>query len=549
MRLYEQMIRRTAAFLLPTVLLLASCGQSDNDTEVLDIPENATHCLLQPPLIGVMPFGGGSPATRAAQAIKEEQLSFNVGEELGNIITLGNSPVDEISQTRAFANGTYYRIVIYKLTDWNSGTLKIHEQRLCKTGSTGYFADLGDSTEPIYLEKGDYRIFCYSFNKTASSKMGKLADGAATVPLSHGDDFMSSDIISKSITASQYGTSVALGTITLKHRCCRLIGILTSEEFQGNTGIAASPAPSLSAVSTFTTAGNWSIKSTSFAATTTQSVAKAFTMAKSGNDYTGTMLILPLANKALSATYSFKPNGANKNIAATNKAVATSTTFSSGGSYSFTIKAIGAYVITEGVESLKIGSYTWATRNVRWNNTFETNLKIWESGNLRGVGQGTTTNAGQNSDYNSYFMWGNKTTFVNGGGYETGSTWQSSRNPCPSGYRIPTSPEFENLITKKVPQNVKVSINGEVFTINNAYGFYNGNKARGLVLKDGFNVLFLPAAGFRYRNSWSYIGSYGYYWSTGIWSTYANGLTFSISFCKVAPDFLRENGFSVRCIK
>lgn len=547
MRLYEQMIRRTVAFLLPTVLLLASCGQSDNDTEVLDIPENATHCLLQPPLIGVMPFGGGSPATRAAQAIKEEQLSFNVGEELGNIITLGNSPVDEISQTRAFANGTYYRIVIYKLADWNSGTLKIHEQRLCKTGSTGYFADLGDSTEPIYLEKGDYRIFCYSFNKTASSKMGKLADGAATVPLSHGDDFMSSDIISKSITASQYGTSVALGTITLKHRCCRLIGILTAVMFNG-TGIAASPAPSLSAVSTFTTAGNWSIKSTSFAATTTQSVAKAFTMTKSGNDYTSTMLVLPLTSKALAANYNFTPNG-GKNINVNGKQVTASTTFASGGSYSFTIKAIGAYVITEGVESLKIGSYTWATRNVRWNNTFETNLKIWESGNLRGAGQGTTSSAAPSSDYNSYFNWGRKTPSVNSD-YETGSTWKSSQNPCPSGYRIPTKAEFENLIAKKVPQNSRVSINGEIFTINNAYGFYNGNKARGLVLKDGTNVLFLPAAGSRINNGWMNTGIRGHYNSSTPTGSYAYILTFDSSSCYVNfPNDTRSHGRSVRCVK
>ena len=271
-------------------------------------------------------------------------------------------------------------------------------------------------------------------------------------------------------------------------------------------------------------------------------------MTKSGNDYTGTMLILPLTSKALSATYNFKPSGANKNITASNKQVNASVTFSSGGSYSFTVKAIGAYVITEGVESLKIGSYTWATRNVRWNNTFETNLKLWESGNLRGAGQGITGSVAQNSDYNSYFMWGNKTTFINGGSYETGFTWQSSRNPCPSGYRVPTSPEFENLITKKMPQNTKVSINGEVFTINNAYGFYNGNKARGMVLKDGFNVLFLPAAGLPNGTSWDRVAILGAYWSSNSTGGYAYSLGFESGRCNIGVD-PRAFGFSIRCVK
>lgn len=168
-------------------------------------------------------------------------------------------------------------------------------------------------------------------------------------------------------------------------------------------------------------------------------------------------------------------------------------------------------LLPRGVESIKIGSYTWATRNVRWNNTFETNLDIWNSGNLRGASKGTTSNAAQNSDYNSYFMCGNKSAFVSGGSYETGSSWSSSKNPCPSGYSVPSKTQLENLITKMMPQNKKVSINGEVFTINNSYGFYNGSKAKGLILLDGSNVLFLPAAGFRNGSSWAYVVSNGCY--------------------------------------
>lgn len=541
-------LRITAFCLVGALTILTSCERNDNLTEGRDVPDMNTQFMLQPPAISVEPFGGNTPATRAAVAIKEERQAFNVGEELGNIITLGNSETEDTPQTRAFAAGTYYRIVVYKLSEWNAGTLKVHEQRLCKTGSTDYFANAGDVITPIYLYPGDYRIFCYSFNKTTVDKLSPLADGAVNVPLTSGDDFLSSDIISKSITVSQIGVNVALGTVTLKHRCCRIIGTLTAESFT-STGIATSPTPSLNVTSTFFTTGNWSIKNTSFSGSATSSVAKAIPLIKSGNNYTGTLLLLPLTSKALAANYTFKPNGATKNVTASNKSISGSATFASGGSYSFTIKALGANVITDGVESLKIGSYTWATRNVRWNNTFETNLDIWNSGNLRGASQGTTSNAAQNSDYNSYFMWGNKNAFVSGGSYETGSSWSSSKNPCPSGYSVPSKTQLENLIMKMVPKNTRVSINGEIFTINSAYGFYNGNKTKGLVLKDGVNVLFLPAAGYRSGTNWTYVGIYGFYWVTAPDGNRAYGLDFSNDWCGVDCCNDRNFGFSVRCVK
>ena len=278
--------------------LLTGCDKSDRTTGNIDLPDMNTQYTLLPPAISIEPFGGGTPATRAAVAMKEERQAFNIGEELGNIITLGNSEAEDTPQTRAFTDGTYYRIVVYKLSEWNNGTLKVYEQRLCKTGQTAYVADKGDSTEPIYLKVGDYRIFCYSFNKTSADKLDQLADGTVNIPLTEGDDFLSSDIISKSITGSQLGTDVALGIVTLKHRCCRLTGTLTAVAFSA-TGILTSPTPILSVTSTFTTAGNWSIKSTAFIGSATSSAAKTIPLSKSGNDYTGTLMLLPLSGNCL----------------------------------------------------------------------------------------------------------------------------------------------------------------------------------------------------------------------------------------------------------
>lgn len=537
MRRYIRMINRSAACLIGAALLLAACEKSDNNTEGLDIPDSSTRCLLQPPTIGVMPFGGGSPATRAAQAIKEEQQAFNVGEELGNIITLGNSPVEETPQTRTLTSGAYCRVVIYKLEDWNNNTMKILEQRLCKQGSTDYFAELGDSTEPIYLYPGDYKIFCYSFNKTTTDKkMAPLTDGTPNVLLSDGDDFISV-VKDLTITAADLGTNVALGTITLQHRCCRLIGILKSSEFNGSSGIAASPAPTLSAVSTFTTQGKWSIKDTDFmpTATTAANTAKAFTLTSAGESLSDTLLILPLTNQALSATYNFKPNGSSTNITASNKYVNTSTTFNSGGSYSITIKAIGAYVPS--TESpVIIGSYKWAPANLNKYKYLESNA--WTSGAING-------------NDNDYWRWNVLNVDTSGDYPATGSQWASSSDPCREGlgspWCVPPKEYFDDLIGYALDTK-KVHINGATATTN-TNGWVEVNNVSGCVFVDDSRgtCTFLPATGSRFMSKYYQVGYHGTYWSSKIYSSKKAYTLYVSSSQVVVSDYDISNGLPLRC--
>lgn len=524
-----------AAGLLALALSMAACEKTDNDTQGPDMPGGNAQCLLEAPAIGIGPFGAGSPATRAAQAIKEERQAFNVGEELGNIITLGNSKAEETPQTRTLNTGAYCRIVIYKLEDWNTNTMKVLEQRLCKQGSTAYFADHGDVTTPIYLYPGSYKIFCYSFNKTANTKMGKIADGAVNVPLSDGDDFMSV-VKDLSITSAQLGTSVSLGTVTLEHRCCQLIGVLTAEAFT-STGIGDSPAPSLSAVSTFTTAGNWSINGNSFAATATASQTKAFTMTKSGNDYKGTMIILPLSGKALNTNYTFKPNGSSTNITASNKQVNASTSFSSGGSYSFTVKAIGAYVPSTESPVL-IGSYKWATANL--DNTRKLESNTWTSGKLNG------------SD-NDYWRWNVKDVDTSSAYPTQENTWNISNDPCRAGlgspWRVPPKANFDNLVGYTL-KNKRAFINGTAMTTN-GYGWVDSGSVKGCVFVDTTRgtCIFLPAAGDRNGSSYYHTGTNGSYWSGTLLASGANNayyLYFYSGSCRVYSYF-RYGGFSLRC--
>lgn len=549
MKLYMQMLQSSAAFLLVAVsLLLVSCEKSEDINDSYPASGDG-QCMLLPPSIMVEPFGGGSVFTRAASAIKEERHQFNVGEELGNIITLGNGETDteEIAQTRAnIAAGVFYRIVIYTATEY-SGSLKITEQRLCKTGSSNYFADADDSTEPIYLYPGTYKIFCYSFNNATA--IPKLSDGTSTIALTDDDDFMST-VVEKTIGNTDLGKNVNLGGITLYHRCCKLTGKLTAEGFD-NSNITGTPSLSISG--TFSKTGTWSITGSSFSQSTTFE-SKTINLSGSDASRSGSVIMLPIPNgTALKTTYSFMPTSAKKTVAQTNATLSSGQDFISGQSYAFTIKAVGAYVITEGVESIKIGSNTWATRNCRWDNTFETNLDIWNSGNLRGSGKGTSSSAETSSDYNSYFNWGMKTPSSNKTDYENGASWSSTNNPCPSGYKVPSTAQFKDLVASNpshlVPQGKKVLINGEIHTIGNAHGFYNGSNDRGMVLVDGSNVLFLPAAGNRYDTSWRTVGSSGGYWSSTPNGSNAYSLYFYGGDIRPEDDFNRYYGFSVRCVK
>lgn len=539
-----------AICLLSVIALFTSCDKTDNVAGGIDSPDENTRYLLQPPYISIEPFGGGSPATRSAVAIEKERQAFNIGDELGNIITLGNSEIEDTPQTRVVAD-TYYRIVIYKKSDWDNNSLNIHAQRLCKTGSSAYLADAGDVTTPIYLNPGDYRIFCYSFNKTSYTKLTPLANGATNVPLSDEDDFLSSDIIEKSISSSQLGTSVPLGTITLKHRCCRLIGTLSTAAFS-SAGINATPKPSLSVTSTFYTAGNWSIKSSGFSGTSTSSAAKTIDLSASVNTYTGSLIVLPPSGQSLSASYSFQPKG-EKQVTGNNKPITTNTTFSSGGSYSFTIQAVGAYVLTE-TEAVKIGSHTWAKANLN-GTTKQQESKPWISGPLTGSGipsaSGSTTATSANNDWWRWNVLNIDTDSSNGNKEDT---WNISNDPCRSGLRgswiVPPMTYFEDLVATYKLVNKRVYINGETMTTN-GYGWVKGNNTVGCVFADTNlgTCIFLPVAGYRTGSSYRNVGTSGNYWSATLdtsTTSYPYSLIFYSSGCNVSNGD-RSDGFSLRC--
>jgi len=121
-------------------------------------------------------------------------------------------------------------------------------------------------------------------------------------------------------------------------------------------------------------------------------------------------------------------------------------------------------------------------------------------------------------------------------GESSATTWTKNNDPCPTGWRLPTSNEIKSLCDNNKVKSEWTSVNG-----------VNG---RSFTDKANGNTLFLPAAGnlTSYDSTHYYGGSYGYYWGSTLDGEYSYYLSFHSS--NVGPDHgnSRANGFSCRCV-
>jgi uncharacterized protein (TIGR02145 family) len=110
-----------------------------------------------------------------------------------------------------------------------------------------------------------------------------------------------------------------------------------------------------------------------------------------------------------------------------------------------------------------------------------------------------------------------------------------NNNPCPAGFRVPTSEEWKGVIKYNNPTYIGT-------WVENVTNYSSG-------VKFG-DELFLPAAGTRYHETGavSHRGYYGYYWSSTSSGTGVNRLSIPEGSSNVFPISQRNAGYSVRCI-
>jgi len=138
----------------------------------------------------------------------------------------------------------------------------------------------------------------------------------------------------------------------------------------------------------------------------------------------------------------------------------------------------------------------------------------------------TTTNSATDTPGNSSFIT-EGTAPTDWRSPQNANLWQGVagvNNPCPTGYRIPTSAELDLERTSD-------------FTSNNAAGAFGG-------------ALKLPNAGYRNPSNAAIInaGIQCFYWSSTVNGTYSTSLYFSSSSSSLSSNN-RARGISVRCIK
>ena len=170
---------------------------------------------------------------------------------------------------------------------------------------------------------------------------------------------------------------------------------------------------------------------------------------------------------------------------------------------------------TQDEQGVLIGGVRWATRNVAQPGTFVAHPEnfgmLYQWNRIQ-----YWTTAGEVTRWNS--------------SVPGGAIWETTTNPCPAGWRVPTQAEWTAL------RNA-----GAVWTMHN--GVY------GRMFGTAPNQIFLPAAGFRNSSgALNSIGTDGYYWSsTPVGGGNAWAMWFNSRYYSMGSNF-RGYGFSVRCV-
>lgn len=179
--------------------------------------------------------------------------------------------------------------------------------------------------------------------------------------------------------------------------------------------------------------------------------------------------------------------------------------------------------ITEG-ETVVINGVTWATANVDIPGTFaaspETPGLLYQFNRI--TGYSTESDIAYDANGQTSFRWDTSA--------EAGDNWDSSNDPCPDGYRVPTSDELKTLSDGA---NVDWTYDGVGITFTD---------------KNTGKIMFMPGGLERSYNGSLFNPEWGSYWSAnGSSSTLAYRLYFNETFVSVNQS-MRASGYFIRCV-
>ncbi len=176
-------------------------------------------------------------------------------------------------------------------------------------------------------------------------------------------------------------------------------------------------------------------------------------------------------------------------------------------------------------------------------------LSIWAEYNVDAVGKFATSKPSQltgtrAASHGKFYQWNRKIAWATTGNVsgwnsngDTGLSWASANDPCPSGYRVPTKDEFVEL------NNNTTKSNKGGWTSSN-YGY--------LVFTSGSVTREFPAVGYRnYTNGvLGRQGLHGDYWASTQYDG-EKGYFLGVDSSSVNPSnySYKSNGFSVRCVR
>ncbi|WP_407500532.1 fibrobacter succinogenes major paralogous domain-containing protein [Elizabethkingia anophelis] len=529
------LIRNT--FGVVVLLSLGSCRSTDTENTLSGSGVSAVSFNLLGSDYGVADKLSGEASLGKESAIKlgNEIQRHSVLITPSSLITAELSPVSSMSKISANASlglnsvaaisgspitsGVKFRIIAYRQSN---GDYHTHQDYT-----------VGQPAVPMMLDNGAaYNIVVYSYgtvNLPAISSGEQNNISSASVNYDDNNrDFMYQKI------AFTPTNAVNTLNITLRHKVAQITTIVNSRGL-GNitniTGGVLTPHYSNGVVSLSsgvmtgrTTLTSGSALNFSGLNTTTATAAPVFVNADTGGNVTGgfsAAITIAGNTKTISLPNSFKITPENKSDLTINlmKCGAYIGPNTNPANYKeFMCQNLGA---TEGVDpfSPEAGNhgakYQWGAQ------TNETGRYISQSDDQ--------SNSGSITGWNS-------TPKPNGSWSDTSKT---ANDPCPSGYRVPTSAQWQAVIGNN---NVERVGNWTSSSTNYTSALYFRNPS-------DVRTLMLPAAGYRSNavGTLGNRGSDGYYWSSSEASSSAIYLSFGSSSVNVYNN-LRTFGHSVRCV-